>query len=145
LVDLALLIGSGGLDKQRILDALRLTFERRGTHDLPMTAKLRKVFNARAADSPNRWSRVNKQVKPVAAAAETNSPFESAFQPRFAAVSQDTPSSLNVWIRWPNPITVATGNGAERQRGSLTGAVLAATMPSPAPRRALFSTHQSLG
>jgi len=35
LVDLALLIGSGGLDKHRILDALRLTFERRGTHDLP--------------------------------------------------------------------------------------------------------------
>jgi hypothetical protein len=35
LVDLALLIGSGGLDKQRILDALRLTFERRATHDLP--------------------------------------------------------------------------------------------------------------
>jgi hypothetical protein len=33
LVDLALLIGSGGLDRQRILDALRLTFERRGTHD----------------------------------------------------------------------------------------------------------------
>jgi len=35
LVDLALLIGSDRLDKQRILDALRLTFERRGTHDLP--------------------------------------------------------------------------------------------------------------
>jgi hypothetical protein len=35
LVDMALLIGSGGLDKERILDALRLTFERRGTHDLP--------------------------------------------------------------------------------------------------------------
>jgi hypothetical protein len=35
LVDLALLIGSGGLDRQQILDALRLTFERRGTHDLP--------------------------------------------------------------------------------------------------------------
>ena len=35
LVDLALLIGSGGLDKRRILEALRLTFERRGTHDLP--------------------------------------------------------------------------------------------------------------
>jgi hypothetical protein len=35
LVDMALLIGSGGLDKPRILDALRLTFERRGTHDLP--------------------------------------------------------------------------------------------------------------
>ena len=34
LVDLALLIGSGGLDRQRILDALRLTFERRRTHDL---------------------------------------------------------------------------------------------------------------
>jgi hypothetical protein len=35
LVDLALLIGSGGMEKQRIMDALRLTFERRGTHDLP--------------------------------------------------------------------------------------------------------------
>jgi hypothetical protein len=35
-VDLALLIGSGGLDKRRIRDALRLTFERRGTHDLPV-------------------------------------------------------------------------------------------------------------
>ena len=34
LVDLALLIRSDGLDRQRILDALRLTFERRGTHDL---------------------------------------------------------------------------------------------------------------
>jgi hypothetical protein len=34
LVGLALLIRSGELDKQRILDALRLTFERRGTHDL---------------------------------------------------------------------------------------------------------------
>ena len=35
LVDLSLLGGAGGLDQQRILDALRLTFERRGTHDLP--------------------------------------------------------------------------------------------------------------
>ena len=34
LVDLALLIGSGQLDKRRILEALRLTFERRKTHDL---------------------------------------------------------------------------------------------------------------
>jgi len=34
LVDMALLIGSGDLDKRRILEALRLTFERRGTHDL---------------------------------------------------------------------------------------------------------------
>ncbi len=33
LVDLALPIGPGGLEKRRILDALRLTFERRGTHD----------------------------------------------------------------------------------------------------------------
>ena len=33
-MDLALLIGSGELDKRRILEALRLTFERRGTHDL---------------------------------------------------------------------------------------------------------------
>jgi hypothetical protein len=35
LVDMALLIGSGGLDTRRVLDALHLTFERRGTHDLP--------------------------------------------------------------------------------------------------------------
>jgi len=35
LVDVALLIASGGLDRQRTLDALRLTFERRRTHDLP--------------------------------------------------------------------------------------------------------------
>ena len=35
LLDLALLIGSGGLDNERTLEALRLTFERRGTHDLP--------------------------------------------------------------------------------------------------------------
>ena len=34
-MDLALLIGSGGLDKQRILGALRLALERRGTHELP--------------------------------------------------------------------------------------------------------------
>jgi hypothetical protein len=34
LVDLALLIGSGGLDEARLLDALRLTFERRKTHEL---------------------------------------------------------------------------------------------------------------
>jgi Nucleotidyl transferase AbiEii toxin, Type IV TA system len=35
LVDMALLIGAVGLNKQRPNDALRLTFERRGTHDLP--------------------------------------------------------------------------------------------------------------
>jgi hypothetical protein len=35
LVDLALLIGSGELDDDRIQQALRLTFDRRGTHDLP--------------------------------------------------------------------------------------------------------------
>jgi hypothetical protein len=35
LVDLALLIGSGGLDNPRLISALRLTFERRGTHSLP--------------------------------------------------------------------------------------------------------------
>jgi Nucleotidyl transferase AbiEii toxin, Type IV TA system len=34
LVDMALLIGSRELDKHRILEALRLTFERRRTHDL---------------------------------------------------------------------------------------------------------------
>jgi hypothetical protein len=34
LVDLSLLVGSGRLDQQRILEALRLTFERRATHDL---------------------------------------------------------------------------------------------------------------
>ena len=36
LVDLALLIGLGELNQRRIHDALRLTFERRGTHDLPV-------------------------------------------------------------------------------------------------------------
>lgn len=35
LVDLALLIGSGELNQRRIQDALRLTFDRRKTHDLP--------------------------------------------------------------------------------------------------------------
>ncbi|HEY7098936.1 MAG TPA: nucleotidyl transferase AbiEii/AbiGii toxin family protein [Terriglobales bacterium] len=34
LVDIALLIESGSLDKRRALDALHLTFERRGTHRL---------------------------------------------------------------------------------------------------------------
>jgi len=40
LVDMALLIGSGGLDKQRVLNALHLTFNRRGTHDLPASLVL---------------------------------------------------------------------------------------------------------
>lgn len=35
LVDMALLIRSGGLDRRRVAGALQLTFERRGTHDLP--------------------------------------------------------------------------------------------------------------
>ena len=35
LVDLALLIGSGGLDEARLREAVRLTFERRKTHELP--------------------------------------------------------------------------------------------------------------
>jgi len=35
LVDLALLAGLGKLNQRRIQDALRLTFERRKTHDLP--------------------------------------------------------------------------------------------------------------
>jgi len=35
LVDLALLIGGDQLDEQRIMDALQLTFARRGTHALP--------------------------------------------------------------------------------------------------------------
>jgi hypothetical protein len=35
LVDLALLSGSGALNRQRVLDALRLTFERRATHTMP--------------------------------------------------------------------------------------------------------------
>lgn len=33
-MDIALLIESGDLDRRRILDALSLTFERRGTHQL---------------------------------------------------------------------------------------------------------------
>lgn len=35
LVDLALLIGTGGLDERRVIDALRLTFDRRETHEFP--------------------------------------------------------------------------------------------------------------
>jgi hypothetical protein len=35
LIDLALLIDAGGIDRQRILDALSLIFEKRGTHALP--------------------------------------------------------------------------------------------------------------
>ena len=35
LVDLALLIGADELDRRGILEALNLTFERRGTHELP--------------------------------------------------------------------------------------------------------------
>jgi hypothetical protein len=35
LVDMALLIGDGALDRQRLLEALRLTFQRRKTHPLP--------------------------------------------------------------------------------------------------------------
>lgn len=35
LVELLLLIGAGGMDQQRILNALRLTFERRASHELP--------------------------------------------------------------------------------------------------------------
>jgi hypothetical protein len=35
LVDLALLVQSGTMDPSRVAEALRRTFERRGTHDLP--------------------------------------------------------------------------------------------------------------
>jgi hypothetical protein len=35
LVDMALLIGDSVLDRQRLLEALRLTFQRRKTHPLP--------------------------------------------------------------------------------------------------------------
>jgi len=35
LVDMAFLIGSAALDRRRVADALHLTFERKGTHDLP--------------------------------------------------------------------------------------------------------------
>lgn len=37
LVDMALLMGDGTSDRQRILDALQLTFERRATHPFPKT------------------------------------------------------------------------------------------------------------
>jgi nucleotidyltransferase AbiEii toxin of type IV toxin-antitoxin system len=45
LVDLALLSGSGDLNRQRLLDALRLTFERRATHLMP----------AELAAPPSEW------------------------------------------------------------------------------------------
>ncbi|HEY6344068.1 MAG TPA: nucleotidyl transferase AbiEii/AbiGii toxin family protein [Bryobacteraceae bacterium] len=35
LIDMTLLIGSSGLDRRRVADALHLIFERRGTHELP--------------------------------------------------------------------------------------------------------------
>jgi hypothetical protein len=35
LIDMALLIHMGGIDRQKLNEALRLTFNRRGTHDLP--------------------------------------------------------------------------------------------------------------
>jgi hypothetical protein len=55
LADMALLIGSGGLDKQRILDALALTFDRRRTHALPASlvpppANWREPFRALAEE-----------------------------------------------------------------------------------------------
>jgi hypothetical protein len=34
-LDVLLLIGAGGIDQQRILNAVRLTFERRASHALP--------------------------------------------------------------------------------------------------------------
>ncbi len=36
LVDIALLIGSGRINRTRVADAVRLTFERRRTHELPL-------------------------------------------------------------------------------------------------------------
>jgi predicted Zn-dependent peptidase len=36
LIDLALLISSGGLEPERVEETLRLTFERRKTHALPL-------------------------------------------------------------------------------------------------------------
>jgi len=36
LIDLALLIGSGELEPERVAETLRLTFERRKTHALPL-------------------------------------------------------------------------------------------------------------
>lgn len=40
LVDMALLVRSGELDRRRVLNALHLIFERRGTHDLPASLVL---------------------------------------------------------------------------------------------------------
>jgi hypothetical protein len=77
LVDLALLIGSGELDKRRILEALRLTFERRGTHDLarlvPPPADWQIPFQALAeecgilTDIAGVFARVQKFVEEVLA------------------------------------------------------------------------------
>ena len=77
LVDLALLIGSGELDKPRILEALRLTFERRGTHDLvhlvPPPADWQIPFQALAeecgisADVAEVFARVQEFVEEVLA------------------------------------------------------------------------------
>ena len=69
------------------------------------TAKLGNTFKARAADSPKRRSRVNRQLKPEETAAPTRSPLERAFQPRLAAVSQSTPNSFKTWTRWTSMLT----------------------------------------
>jgi hypothetical protein len=55
LVDLALLIGDQNLDRQMVLRALQLTFERRGTHLLPSALDIppqewQKPFEALAAE-----------------------------------------------------------------------------------------------
>ena len=78
LVDLVLLIESGRLDKRRILDALRLTFERRDTHELsaaliPPPAEWQVPFQALAeecglpADAASAFSGVQMYFKEVLA------------------------------------------------------------------------------
>jgi hypothetical protein len=61
LVDMALLIGADGLDKQRIMDALHLTFERRGTHDLP-AGLIPQPANGRSRFTPWRRNASSRQM-----------------------------------------------------------------------------------
>ena len=56
-------------------------------------------LRARDADSPKSWSRVSRQRKPDSTATLTRSPFESAFHPRFPAVSQEIPKPLRTGTR----------------------------------------------
>ena len=89
LVDMALLIESGGMDKLRIMDALRLTLNRRESHELPADlrpppAKWQIPFQALAeecklpADAAEVFAGVSKYFQEVL---NSSGPLRIDFQP----------------------------------------------------------------